>query len=392
MPKRSKMLSLVRDRLAALPGAEPVVIVATHYASGVGQRAEFAAMAACSRPMGISMEGMWRGLFVDMMGPLSRNPVPVFIDSGAYAELSSGKPITHELWRERLDLTMEIVQDLRVTQDHAGVRLPILVVAPDKVLDQGETLERLGRYRVDLVRLKRAGATILVPLQAGELTLAQLHRKVDEILGPSLAGWTPAIPLRRKAVSPEEMGSYLAEIGPARLHLLGVGPNSPSLPQVEAALGRGRRDAEVTMDSVISRASSVMRHIRSGSDARGRAIGRLLEGRYAGYGPAGPPLDYTDSIGDPSGYTTADQRGAIARQAGMTAGDLLRFKLGPGSFMGGDRRDEYPYLDLLLEQAYHAYAAEQQKIYARSEVLCEVLGERDDLAPQVTLRLPRRTP
>jgi hypothetical protein len=390
---RSALFERLRGR--ATPTPQTRELWATHYTSGVTQRADLEAMAACGRPVGVSMAELGHGASVDLMMAMSRwRPVPLFIDTGAVREASSGVPMTHAVWRERLDRIEDLVRRARALQADAGLELPILVVAPDKVGDQDESLERLARYRARLVRLRELGATILVPLQPGALPLAELDRAVDRVLGPGLRGWVPAIPMRQGVVAPAQLGEYLAAAQPQRLHLLGVGPNSPMVTgrraPLQHALAHGRRDVELTMDSVIVRASSVARHHRAGAPAHERALERLAAGRGSGYpGLAGPPMDYTDEIGLPSGYTSDAQRERIARQAGLGVFDRAAFIRDPEGALARGVADEHPELWVLLDEAYTAHAAAEQRVYARAQVLCEVIGARGDLSPEVILKLPR---
>lgn len=390
---RSALFDRIQARRA--PAPPPQELWATHYTSGVTQRADLEAMAACGRPVGVSMAELGHGASVDLLMAMSRwQPVPLFIDTGAVREASSGVPMTHAVWRERLDRIEDLVRRARALQADAGLELPVLVVAPDKVGDQDESLERLARYRARLVRLRELGATILVPLQPGALSLVELERAVDRVLGPGLHGWVPAIPMRQGVVAPAQLGDYLAAARPRRLHLLGVGPKSPMVTGKRAplqhALARGRRDVKLTMDSVIVRASSVARHHRAGAPAHERALERLAEGRFSGYpGLAGPPMDYTDEIGMPAGYTDEAQRERIARQAGLGLFDRVAFVRDPNAAVARGVGDEHPELWVLLDEAYAAHAASEQRVYARAQVLCEVLSGRVDLESRVVLKLPR---
>jgi len=137
------------------------------------------------------------------------------------------------------------------------------------------------------------------------------------------------------------------------------------------------------------RASSVARHHRAGAPAHERALERLAAGRGSGYpGLAGPPMDYTDEIGLPSGYTDEAQRGRIALQAGLGVFDRTAFVRDPEGALARGVADDHPELWALLDEAYATHAAAEQRVYARAQAVCEVLRGRPDLSPSVRLVLP----
>jgi hypothetical protein len=168
---------------------------------------------------------------------LDRSEVPVFVDSGAFSEVRfdarAGRmvdcaPISHEEWVRRLDVYRQLAERL-------GSR--VLLVAPDKVGDQGETLRRLARYAPQLRRLRDMGAQIIVPIQRGAVAPAAFDARCAEILG--FGDFVRGIPSKKAAATVEQIAELSAALpADARVHLLGLGPFGPRYRRVMAALSR----------------------------------------------------------------------------------------------------------------------------------------------------------
>ena len=152
----------------------------------------------------------------------------VFIDSGAFTEVkftSSGpivaRPLTDDHWRN-------------VFAVYANAALlhgaNAYVVAPDKVGFQADSLDRLATYADEVRDLFALGATILVPIQKGELSMAECYRRSASILnaGEPDGGteFTPAIPMKKDATSLSDLAAFVREIQPASIHLLGIAPDT----------------------------------------------------------------------------------------------------------------------------------------------------------------------
>ena len=154
---------------------------------------------------------------------LAGSDVLVFVDSGAFGEVGVGadgdlmvrKPITDQEWRRRLALYRRIARTLG---RHAWL------VAPDRVGCQVESLERLERYRAQVLELRELGARVLVPLQRGARSQAAIAGDVTSVLGWD--GWIPALPCKKAGTSPAEVSAFLAAVTPAHVHLLGLGPRN----------------------------------------------------------------------------------------------------------------------------------------------------------------------
>jgi len=146
----------------------------------------------------------------------------VFVDSGAYSEVDFDEngpytvaPIFDEDWRQILDLYERLAKRL-------GGQL--FIVAPDKVAHQWETLDRLEAYAERVRRCREFGANIIVPHQKGQIPLVEFHCYAVEFLG--FDDFVCAFPMQKDATSVQDIRDFCAEVKPARVHLLGIGPKS----------------------------------------------------------------------------------------------------------------------------------------------------------------------
>jgi hypothetical protein len=157
----------------------------------------------------------------------------LFIDSGAFSEVykadctKTKKRITRPEWKRRLAL-MERVGKVW------GDRL--LIMAPDKVCDQAETLRRLRWFRKTgwLDRFRRPGVEIAVVVQGGKLSPLQFDREAAEILG--WPGYTVAFPMAKGATEPDAIVRFMRARVTPRVHLLGIGPRSERAPELRRKL------------------------------------------------------------------------------------------------------------------------------------------------------------
>lgn len=161
----------------------------------------------------------------------------VFVDSGAFEEVEFNvpakkgaplprpelpigcpfiaKPLTAAHWR----MVFRVYRDVALTHGENAY-----VVAPDCVAHQPESLERLEKYADDVRGIYDCGATILVPIQKGSLTMAEFYRRAAAILNldDGAGEFVPSIPMKKDATKLEELRAFVAEIKPAAIHLLGI--------------------------------------------------------------------------------------------------------------------------------------------------------------------------
>jgi hypothetical protein len=139
-------------------------------------------------------------------------------DSGAFSEVTMTAagprvtvPISDKEWLRRLAVYERLGNAL-------GSKA--LLVAPDQVGSQAETLRRLTRYAPVLARIVATGARFLVPLQVGKFSHEEFYSKAIEAAGVALI---PAFPLRKAVTSADEIRRFVAAVRPERVHLLGMG-------------------------------------------------------------------------------------------------------------------------------------------------------------------------
>jgi hypothetical protein len=148
----------------------------------------------------------------------------VFVDSGAFEEVTfpGGVPtISKPLSAAHWDRVFRVYENIAL---HAGPRA--FLVAPDCVAHQAESLERLERYSERLEILYEMEATILVPVQKGELSMADFWGRAVDAIGLPGDELVPAIPMKKDATSLEDLRAFLLAVRPSAVHLLGIAPDT----------------------------------------------------------------------------------------------------------------------------------------------------------------------
>lgn len=220
---------------------------ARYFSSGSNYPADIRGLAQLGRDVGVTATHLSPNALAEIRRLAHR--VDVFVDSGAFSEVSFRggwhvvKPITDADWAQILDTYEQVARWLG-----AGAH----VVAPDQVGNQGETLARLRRYSDRLQVVAGYDATILLPLQGGELSLLDFEDAAREALGfPRHLDYTitPAIPCKKGATSDDAIVAYCAARQPRRIHLLGKGANNPGLPRLLDAIAEVSPGTRVQCDS-----------------------------------------------------------------------------------------------------------------------------------------------
>jgi 3'-phosphoadenosine 5'-phosphosulfate sulfotransferase (PAPS reductase)/FAD synthetase len=278
-----------------------------YFASGSNHPGEIKQFAAMGYGVGVAAPAIRAAGELALVN-LAGTGTQVFVDSGAFSEVAFPPnappvvkdPITHAQWTERLGLYHRLAGRL-------GPQLT--VVAPDRVGSQSVTLQRLTRYSGDVAALADMGARVLVPLQRGERTLEQFGEAVRETLGD--VKWTPAIPLKAAATKFEDLLTYMRDVQPPDVHLLGVGDDTPDARRIEEMIARVSPDTRVTQDS----SSTIKANVGSGDApsqrkaaakkiATKRAKRAAADARYVGgglFGKAMPPGKGWHRIPNPRG-------------------------------------------------------------------------------------------
>jgi hypothetical protein len=253
--------------------------VGEHFASGVNTPGEVRGLALSGRHVGITCGQIRPGL-LDELALFSGGMLRLFVDSGAFSEVEFGAeglkvvaPIDHAGWVERFEV-------YRACAALFGPRC--FLVAPDRVGCQVTTLERLARYAPDVAACAALRANIIVPVQKGSMSMAAFYRAACEVLGlrgAPIAG----IPMKKDATSLADLADLVASLPwfGARIHLLGLGPESPRFAPVIDLIKSIRPNCAITSDSVTIRRLVGRTNGRGGGpraltryqdEARGRGI------------------------------------------------------------------------------------------------------------------------
>lgn len=224
-----------------------------HFASGVNHAGEVKGLGMSGRSFGIAAQSASEALLAEL-AKFSFNGGPkLFVDSGAFSEVEfhkNGPPtvkklITDKVWRKRLALYEKLAEMY-------GPRC--YLVAPDQVGNQKVTLERLAKYAPEISACAALRANIIVPVQKGPTPMSVFYQRACDALGlrdTPIAG----IPMKKDATSLAqliELVDSLPWFG-ARLHLLGLGPQSDRWDEVISAITSRRPNAVITSDSVTVR-------------------------------------------------------------------------------------------------------------------------------------------
>lgn len=223
-----------------------------HFASGVNNPGEARGLAMSGRQIGIAATEIRAGLLEELENYGGPGMQELFVDSGAFSEVkftAAGrkvvKPITHDSWMKRFEIYYWAANTY-------GRRARL--VAPDCVGDQDETLARLARYAPMVAACAAMRAQIIVPVQKGALPMSEMFRQACAILNlreMPIAG----IPMKKDATSLADLAELVDSLPwyGARLHLLGLGPESKRYAKVIRLIKSKRPNATLTSDSVTVR-------------------------------------------------------------------------------------------------------------------------------------------
>ena len=210
-----------------------------HFCSGASAPADLRGLARIRRPLGVSIPEL-SGPALEYLLTLGEI-VEVFVDSGAFSEVDEEThvvaPISDIDWIEHVAVMHRIA---------AALGVGAVIVAPDRVGDQQETLRRLALFEDVLRAIMALGARLVVPIQRGGMSPTLFHDAAACLVGgPFVCG----IPGNKAAMPPGELEDFLRARRPAAVHLLGVGPKSDRFRALVDVLRRFVPDAEVSCDS-----------------------------------------------------------------------------------------------------------------------------------------------
>lgn len=312
------------------------------YASGSNSAGEIRGWAALGCAVGASAACL-RGDAVREMVRAGRAGVPLMIDTGAYAEVSADparqrraglvpspgilqvvRPITPHAWARRLRLAAYLAQ-------RVGPRL--LAVLPDRVGDPEESLRRMGHFRPAIAQVAASGAELMLPIPLGVDPWAYLQAGQQAAgVGPAVAGF----PMSKGGTPPRRVVRFVERFRPGRVHLLGMGPRHPDARMLLRCLAEAHPDCVVSMDANLAaahlgRATGERLLTRSQDAVRAEGydalFGEVRDDRWAIH------TDYTDLVGEPSGWMGRAERRRVASAAGLDATQAVQFEEDPDAFL-----------------------------------------------------------
>ena len=210
--------------------------IAHAFRSGMSRSKDFWAAAAAGVPIGVVANEMPASLVLIGIPRFLRAGGHLFIDSGAFAELATGAVPDFDAVLG----VYEAVADADLIGFNGG---QLYVVAPDKVGDQLETLNRLSQYATRVRALIDLGCKVIVPLQRGVMPASEMLSRAVAILGTDR--FVAGIPSNKEALSMVEC----ATLKHHAFHILGrVQMNQDQIDRLNA-LATQNASAVITADA-----------------------------------------------------------------------------------------------------------------------------------------------
>jgi len=346
------------------------------FASGANREAEIRGFSRLGILVGVSVEHLNQAA-IDALIELRQ---PVMVDTGAFSEMAfssscsrTGREISSEEWRRRLAICLRLA---------AGLSHRAMLVVPDKVGDQRETLLRLARFRREIGDLSKTGATLLLPLQVGEMTHLEFFETAQKLVGIPL---TPAMPMRKATTSNGALTEFLALARPDHVHLLGIGMGNRRTEGLIRAIRDVSPMTSISMDSNILRATVGRNRPLSLLEAelRQAPIDRLWgEVDSPVLALNGQALDYTDLIAWPSCWIGSAQLEVIASEMRLSAELREIFLKSPDDFLqsrclgfDGLTWIEHPVMVLLLDGTWRQFVERQARSGIRTAAITCVFSD-----------------
>jgi site-specific DNA-cytosine methylase len=270
-------------------GADPVETLMgrmRRYASGLSAVGD---LGAGGRAAGGSA---LRGVGVDV-GELSQNGIEtlanavvnqraaVFIDSGAFGAFRRGlksgtvTPLDFDALLDKYNRILEEISVANPAEMSPGADYPVpLMVMPDIVGDQAGSIELVRQYR-RWIAVEAQGNVMrpVIPIQVGDLSMAEAYAQVVDILGTD--NFIVGVPSNERAVSNDEFTAFLRDAKPKAVHILGAASDRTLAPRVRSIVEAGMAETlEVTADASPIR-SAIIRAVQQGAK-RGQAIEDFL--------------------------------------------------------------------------------------------------------------------
>lgn len=181
------------------------------YRSGASSKADAIGIVNAGVPLGITAMDSSSNV-LDIAAEYASRGGNVFVDSGAFRLVRTGGTIDYAVVISRYRYLMER------TQQPSN----LLLVAPDVVGDQKQSIEMLSNWLVPVRELIDSGAQVMVPIQKGAIQLEMYWRKVSASLDRE---FVVGLPSNAAAIPEKEVLSFLKAVRPAAVHFLGCRAN-----------------------------------------------------------------------------------------------------------------------------------------------------------------------
>jgi hypothetical protein len=188
----------------------------------------------------------------------------VFVDSGAFSTFRSNvknnedKSLNFDSIIEKYDAITKAVEELNIHDDEYPSPM---IVMPDVVGNQKASIDLVEKYKNYIRGEADFNSTIpIVPIQKGELTLAEVYKKITGILGTS--DFTVGLPSNAEAISQNELRDFLREIKPANVHFLGAAADKTLTPLLQIVAKESPK-TKVTADASQIR-SKILSNVKMG--------------------------------------------------------------------------------------------------------------------------------
>lgn len=256
----------------------PAAPVDISFASGIDKSVDLEGAVRAKAPMGTTAQVMKKNpgfakVFTDVM----KEGIPVFIDSGAFSELTAGLTV---------DFPSVFEQYNRVAADPESNK-HLSVVAPDKVGDQAESLKRLIQYQTAVQNLINKGVRVIVPVQSGELDMATYLERAG--IDPSKVAI--GIPANKKGYPRQLLRQHIADANIKDVHILGMSAANKDATQLADAM-RESGVTKVTMDAnrIRSAAGRAIKKLDPDSEEQRRNLDETLHDTYDAF------WDYPEAV------------------------------------------------------------------------------------------------
>jgi hypothetical protein len=192
------------------------------YMSGMSRPADFHAALASGCGVGVEALELSRPMIQHIADTIAQGK-HVFVDSGAF---NQHKRIMRGIDAAALDFEQVFTRYLSISdaikeQDVSFMDAArLMLVMPDSVGDQIQTLELLERYQDRIMELAWRGHEIIVPFQSGPIPQASAFARTKALFQsePFVVG----LPTNAKALSDQDTWELLDAGQPERIHILGA--------------------------------------------------------------------------------------------------------------------------------------------------------------------------